>query len=376
MSNNRTQQQTLESSPCNAEPFRKRIKIDDPLDVTSSNFNITTTASYQQTGPLSHAEPVGLSASIQWISAVEDALLVLKKRRLEEEQQPVYIPPMAKANLRARDDDLFPLMDKVEEFLASDRQVMLILGDSGSGKSTFNKHLERVLLQSYSRGGRIPLFINLPAIREPEEDMVVKQLQSHNFTEDQVQEMRQNRKFIVICDGYDESQLTTNLHASNFFNRPDQWDVKLIISCRSQYLGQDYRDRFVPRGVSHYNSPSLDLFQEAAIASFSKEQIKDYVEQYVPLEPRTWATQDYMDRLTTIPNLMDLVKNPFLLSLSLEALPNVTEGKLNLLTIKITRVQLYDIFVDHWLNANKRRLQRNVLSKEDRATLDDILDTG
>ncbi|KAG9071880.1 hypothetical protein KI688_006097 [Linnemannia hyalina] len=376
MSNNRTQQQNLESSLCSAEPSKKRIRIDDPLDVNSSNSNITTTASYQQTSQLPHGEPVAPSTRIQWIPSVEDALLLLKKRRLEDEQLPVYIPPMAKVNLQARDDNPFPLMDKVEEFLASDRQVMLILGDSGSGKSTFNKHLELLLLQSYSRGGRIPLFINLPAIREPEEDMVLKQLRIHNFTEDQVQEMRQNRQFIVICDGYDESRLTTNLHASNRFNTPNQWDVKTIISCRSQYLGQDYRDRFVPQGVGHYNRPSLDLFQEAAIAPFSREQIKDYVEQYVPLEPRTWTTQDYMDKLTTIPNLMDLVKNPFLLSLSLEALPNVTEGKLNLSTIKITRVQLYDIFVDHWLDVNKRRLQRNVLSKDDRATLDDILDTG
>ncbi|KAG0249284.1 hypothetical protein BGZ95_007603, partial [Linnemannia exigua] len=44
----------------------------------------------------------------------------------------------------------------------------------------------------------------------------------------------------------------------------------------------------------------------AVIAPFSKEQIENYVEQYVPLEPRTWRTEDYMDRLTTIPNLLDL----------------------------------------------------------------------
>ncbi|KAG0358183.1 hypothetical protein BGX24_006057, partial [Mortierella sp. AD032] len=89
-----------------------RIKIDDPLDVTSSNSNITTTASHQQTSQLPHGEPAASSAQIQWIPSVEDALFLRKKRRLEDEQLPIYIPPMAKANLQARDDNLFPLMNK------------------------------------------------------------------------------------------------------------------------------------------------------------------------------------------------------------------------------------------------------------------------
>ncbi|KAG0293528.1 hypothetical protein BGZ97_005318 [Linnemannia gamsii] len=344
------------------------------------DLNQNKNTSSQHPYPLTARLPIPVSspilAKVHNIPSVEYDLHKLIVQRLKEAHLPIYIPPMAKANLQASDDDLFPLMDKVQEFLASDRQVMLILGDSGSGKSTFNSHLESVLLQSYTRGGRIPLFINLPAIREPEKELITEQLKSYHFAETKIQELRQQRQFVVICDGYDESQLTTNLHTSNFFNRPDQWDVKLIISCRSQYLGQDYYDRFVPKGAGHYSRPTLDLFQEAAIAPFSKEQIQDYVELYVPLEPRTWTTQDYMSRLTIIPNLIDLVKNPFLLSLSLEALPKVTEGQLDFSIIKITRVLLYDIFVEHWLDVNKRRLQGNVLSKEDRAMLDDLLDAG
>ena len=73
---------------------------------------------------------------------------------------------------------------------------------------------------------------------------------------------------------------------------------------------------------------------------------------------------------------MDLVKNPFLLSLSLEALPGVAEGKQDLSTIGVTRVQLYDAFIRHWLAVNSRRLQRSVLSKEDRDMLDQLLDAG
>lgn len=280
---------------------------------------------------------------------------------------------MAKVSLQARDDDLSPLKEKVHGFLASDRQVMLILGDSGAGKSTFNRYLESELLHTYTCGGPIPLLINLPAIDRPDKDLIGEHLRNYNFSEAQIHELKQYRQFVLICDGYDESQLTVNPHTTNLFNRPGQWKVKMVISCRTQYLGQDYRSRFIPDGIGHYTRQATDLFQEAVIAPFSKEQIEDYVEQYVPLEPRTWTTKDYMDKLSTIPNLMDLVKNPFLLSLSLEALPKVTEGQQDLSAIKITRVQLYDTFVRHWLDVNSRRLQRTVLTMEDRDILGQLL---
>ncbi|KAG9069603.1 hypothetical protein KI688_010507 [Linnemannia hyalina] len=324
--------------------------------------------------PLPSASP--LLTKVQNIQYLEHDLHKYRLHRLKEAKLSVYISPMAMANLQAHDDELFPLKEKFQEFLTSERQVMLILGDSGAGKSTFNKHLESELLRTYTRGGPIPLFINLPAIDRPDKDLIGEHLRTNNFSEAQIQEMKQYRQFVLICDGYDESQLTVNLHTANLFNRSGQWNVKTVISCRTQFLGQNYRSRFIPDGTGHYTRQATDLFQEAVIAPFSKEQIEDYVKQYVPLEPRTWTTKDYMDKLTIIPNLMDLVKNPFLLSLSLEALPGVTEGKQDLSAIKISRVQLYDTFVRHWLDVNSRRLQRNVLTREDRDMLDQLLEAG
>ncbi|KAG9067035.1 WD repeats region domain-containing protein [Linnemannia hyalina] len=313
---------------------------------------------------------------VQVIPTIEQALFTLRAHRLAEYQEDVYIAPLAKHNPQAADANVFPLMDKVGEFLAGNSRVMLILGDSGAGKSTFNKHLEHRLWTEYKRGRPIPLFINLPALQNPLKDLMGEQLREHHLSEEQIQELKQHRQFIVICDGYDESQLTINIHNSNNLNIPGQWNVKLVISCRSQYLGQDYHDRFEPSGGGHYNRPAVHLFQEAVIAPFSTEQIKGYVEQYVPLEPRTWRTEDYMDKLTTIPNLMDLVKNPFLLSIALEALPGVIEGKQVLSTINITRAQLYDTFVEHWCNVNKRRLQSNTLLMADRIVFNELLDMG
>ncbi|KAG9067049.1 hypothetical protein KI688_012961 [Linnemannia hyalina] len=363
---------TLGSSPDEAVNNRA-VALFQKLDLDN-------TPRTQRPYPLRSHLPIPESSlildKVQKIPYLEYELYKLRMRRLDDAKLSIYISPMAKANLQAQDNEVFPLMEKMQEFLTSGRQVMLILGDSGAGKSTFNKHLEHRLWTEYKRGGPIPLFINLPALERPVKDLMGEQLREHNFSEEQIQELKQHRQFIVICDGYDESQLTVNIHNSNSFNTSGQWSVKLVISCRSQYLGQDYCDRFLPHGGGHYNRPGVNLFQEAVITPFSAEQIKDYVEQYVPLEPRTWRTEDYMNKLTTIPNLIDLVKNPFLLSLALEALPGVVEDKQDLSTIKITRAQLYDTFVEHWSNVNKRRLQSNTLSMADRIIFDELLDMG
>jgi WD40 repeat protein len=317
-----------------------------------------------------------LLAQVQEIPKIEYDLHILRLLKIAEYKQAVYIAPMAKPSLQAPDDTLFPLMEKVKDFLAGDSQVMLILGDSGAGKSTFNRHLEHELWQDYIAGGRIPLFINLPSLERPEKDLVVEQLKSHNFLKDQIRELKLHRQLILICDGYDESQLTSNLHTTNLLNRSGQWNVKMIITCRTQYLGPDYRSRFAPKATDQYTRGINDLFQEAVIAPFSKEQIKDYVDRYVPLEPRMWVTEDYMNKLTTIPNLLDLVRNPFLLTLCLEALPNVVEGKSDLSRLRFTRVQLYDTFVQHWLEVNKRRLQDNKLDRDSQNAFEELLEDG
>ncbi|KAG0075679.1 hypothetical protein BGZ90_009613, partial [Linnemannia elongata] len=316
-----------------------------------------------------------VAAEVDVPASIEDALLRLKTNRLLEYNQPVYISPVAKPNLQASDNSALPLMDKVGEFLASNGQVMLILGDSGAGKSTFNRHLEYQLWTYYETGGCIPLFVNLPALKQPDEDLVAKQLRTIDFSEEQIWYLKQHRQLLLICDGYDESQLTANLHTTNFFNRPGQWDIKLIVTCRTQYLGTDYRDRFAPKATGKYHLTANDLFQEAVIAPFSKEQIELYVEKFVPLIPRTWVKEDYMDKLTSIPNLMDLVRNPFLLTLALEALPSVVEGRSNLSRLMITRVELYDSFAEHWLEANKRRLQDQTLNDK-RQAFEDLMTDG
>ncbi|KAF9129678.1 hypothetical protein BGW39_003904 [Mortierella sp. 14UC] len=330
-----------------------------------------------QTHPFPTPASSMLLARVQAVLDVEYDIHRMRTQRLREQENTLYIPPQAKLTLQASNDTLFPLMKHAQDFLSNPGRVLLLLGDSGGGKSTFNLQLERTLWQNYERGGVIPLHINLPAIDKPQEDMIDKQLQRlHLFTEAQIQELRMSRQFIVICDGYDESQLKENLYTTNQLNRPGQWKAKMVISCRSQYLGSDYRLQFQP-AVDRYAQGAPEPLQEAVIAPFSRDQIEQYVEQYVQrvlpftvtADQHAWNVNTFMDKLVKIPHLIELVSNPLLLNLALRSLPRVVRSEQALSEIRLTRVELYDSFTEEWLENNK-------LSSEARSIFDMLRDEG
>jgi len=305
---------------------------------------------------------------------VEGQIRQLRRQRLKEHGSGVYIQPQAIANLQAREDTRFPLMEKVEQFLESDRKVFLLLGESGAGKSTFNRELEHQLWEAYEKGGGIPLHINLPAMDKPEHDMIAKQLRKNEFTESQIGELKLHRKFTLICDGYDESQQIRNLYSTNRLNQPGEWNAKMVISCRSEYVGSDYRDRFQPGDRNSRADPVL--FQEAVITPFSKDQIQDYIAQYVSVHRPLWKADEYNMTMEHIPSLKELMANPFLMSLSLEVLPRMVDPGQNLSATHITRVSLYDRFIEHWLERGKKRLGEKDMGPLARAAFEGLVDEG
>ncbi|KAF9348407.1 hypothetical protein BGX26_000178 [Mortierella sp. AD094] len=303
---------------------------------------------------------------------VESDLRRLKRERLKERGGDVYIFPRAKANSGATED--FDLTSKVQDFLVSDKKVFLLLGDSGAGKSTFNRVLEASLWEKYEPNGRIPLFIHLPTIDKPEHNLISKQLQKSGFTEEQIRELRIHHEFILICDGYDESQQNRNLYTSNHLNKSGGWHAQMVISCRTEYNGVDYKYRFQPndRNVGG----NSELFQEAIIAPFNQNQIQDYIDQYVASSKPLWQSGDYLRALKTIPNLQALVRNPFLLKLALDVLPRLVDIRSDLSAIRVTRIELYDEFLAHWLERSKIRLGEMQLSSLDKEAFKMISNIG
>ncbi|KAF9996817.1 hypothetical protein BGZ80_007159, partial [Entomortierella chlamydospora] len=304
---------------------------------------------------------------------VKASLRQLRLGRLRERGDDIYIPPRAKSSLNEAYE--FDLTSKVQEFLSSDGKVFLLLGNSGAGKSAFNRALEISLWDNYDEiNGRIPLFINLPTIDKPETSLIDKHLRKLNFKETGIRILKAHREFIMICDGYDESQQTRNLYMSNQLNQPGGWRAQMVISCRTEYNGVDYKHCFEP--IDRNGSGKAGLFQEAIISPFNESQIQDYINQYVSLTKTLWKSEDYQRALRQVPNLQDLVTNPFFLKLALEMLPQHLGNNSQISTTCTTRTELYDDFVAQWIDRGKLRLGEMDLNPYDRKTFKRMTDMG
>ncbi|KAG0313758.1 hypothetical protein BGZ99_008597, partial [Dissophora globulifera] len=308
---------------------------------------------------------------------IRPCLREFRRRRLldQEQRNALYIPPQAKASRERPDDELFDLTSKVNEFLAGDQKVLLIMGDSGAGKSTFNLELECSLWDAYDKDKkRIPLLVTLPAIDKPEQDLIAKHLRRYDFNEEQIRELKSYHEFILICDGYDECQQKGNLYTSNRLNQPGEWNAQMVISCRSEYLGHDYRFRFQPGDRNNWTGAAL--LQEAVIVPFSENQVRHYIITFVVKNAPRWRVTDYLQAFDRIPGLKSLVTNPFLLTLSVSVLPDMVDLGDNLSSIKVTRVALYDKFMEQWVGRGMVRLQDKKLSENDREAFEDLCSGG
>ncbi len=302
----------------------------------------------------------------------EQYFVALKQDEAFEETLQLYVEPRGKASLDGK-AETFDLLSKVKA-LIKDKQVVLLTGDSGAGKSTLNRVLEKHLWENRKEpDDAIPLFISLPSIDKPEQDLIAKALKKRGLSDFQIQKLKkENQRFIFILDGYDEIRQTQNLYVSNSINKSEGWQGQMVISCRSEYLGQDYQSRFQPNPMLQDKDT---LFQEVVVEPFSKEESAHYLEKYVKHNPTGWTVEEYLKAFSEQSNLKDLISNPFLLRVVLEALPYIEKKGKAVSAIQL-RMNLYDQFVKQWFERNQQRLSTQSLTGVQKEVFRELYDDG
>ncbi|BBE09979.1 NB-ARC domain protein [Mycoavidus cysteinexigens] len=290
-----------------------------------------------------------------------------------EETLQLYVEPRGKAN--SHEANTFNLLPKIQAFLNDEKvKVVLLTGDSGAGKTSFNRVLEKQLWKDKKEHDAIPLFISLASIDNPVHDLIPTTLKKRGLSKDQIQRLKKEKqKFIFILDGYDEIRQTRNLYQSNGINQPGSWQGQMVISCRSEYLGQGqgYRKWFQP---DQYRQGGAWSFPEVVIEPFSEEEQNQYLEKYVERNQPIWDAQQFNKALEQ-PHLKELVSNPFLLRVVLEVLPYLEdEGKPR--TAIQLRMDLYNQFVRQWFERNEQRLIARDLTENKRDIFREMCDEG
>ncbi len=252
------------------------------------------------------------------------------------------------------DSTRFDLESKVRDFLNSDKRTLLLLGEAGSGKSTFNRHLAVSLWEAYTQADMIedmpiPVFIELSSLSWSSQNLVEAFFEIQGFSKEQIKELQSKHQFVLILDGFDEIE-----HRQQIFykdNELDDWrDAKIIISSRPEYLGPNYQYKFHPPG-------ERSTLQEYRLASFSEETIKRYIDHYSETHPHAvWSADRYKKALDE-PSLKELVSNPFLLKITLSVLPELSQRH-QVENQCITRIAIYDQFVKSWFDRSQQRLDQ------------------
>ncbi|MCX8567095.1 MAG: WD40 repeat [Glomeribacter sp. 1016415] len=266
----------------------------------------------------------------------------------------LYIP--SEGQETADSQTSFTLIDKVRDFLSSNKKVLLLLGEAGSGKSTFNRYLTRTLWEEYPQSSTapIPLFIALAEHRPSCDDLIESYLLEHGFTSEAIAMLRKEKRLVFILDGFDETQDRTQAFYTQ--NKLDHWkNAQVIISSRPEYLGENYRSQFQKRGQT-------SALQEYWLSTISDDWITAYIQKYIQHTQRTgWNLKRYQDALNHLPTLKEAIRRPFLLRMALDLLPDLAESK----SAPMTRIALYDAFISRWWNRSEERLLHIKLTDEE-----------
>jgi len=303
--------------------------------------------------------------------SLDSELQELKTKYLAESRQTdifdakLYVPARGMETQHAPEEEHFDLWERLEKFMLpeSPQRVCLILGAAGAGKSTFNHYLATRLWEAYDKNTSstedvprpIPVFIPLANFHDPtrpNQDLVAELFKRRKWPEERILKAREELEFVFILDGYDEIENRNR----NFYidYRLEEWNGKIVITSRPEYLGSRYQLKFHPPGQP-------PLLQEYWLAPFSTMDITDYISKYVqaviandPPEAPSRSVKDY-EQLVEQPELRGLISNPFLLKMVMTVQPSpITSG----VNMEFKRVTLYRRFLDHWLLSAEERLSR------------------
>ena len=300
-------------------------------------------------------------------------------QELDEKSFDIYIEPLG--TLKSEPEKKLKVPSLVKDFIEGSKQTLLLLGDSGTGKTLLSTKIAQQLWHD-EKTKYWPIYIYLPTLLNEDGRLRPKLLETHlesncYLEKKEIAFLKTKKvKLLLILDGFDEVKWKGNIVSLNALNK---WQIKLLCTCRPEALQlyQDYQQYFC---YSEKYTLREELLTEMTLCPFTSEQIDDYCLEYLkklPAQeykqlPEQWQKlETYQRYLKILPGLTDLVQTPFILSMVIQTLPGIVEQQM--LQIKnsnqtheqlfieqqhLTRVELYRRFTQQWFDTQASRLQK------------------
>ena len=179
---------------------------------------------------------------------------------------------------------------------------LIVLGKPGSGKTTFLKYLAIQCTLGKFQVNQLPIFINIKDWVEAQTPTLLNYLtqvwQPYSITTEQIVELLQYGRGIILLDGLDEIKEGYSRHITQEIDDFIQNfnSNQFVITCRT---GQEYK---------------FNNFTEVEIADFDFQQIESFVRKwFASVDPV--KSKRFIQKLQENESIKELANNPLLLSL-------------------------------------------------------------
>ncbi len=258
----------------------------------------------------------------------------------------------------------FPLYGSIQRFLQNPQKIFVLLGDCGTGKSTFTKKLKETLWDYIDTTQQvapnqqivpIPIHIELQRFSQRTIPLCVQNtlIDDYKLTISQINELKRNYNCLIILDGFDEIEggLKDNFWHTNELN---SWrNAKLLITSRPEHLISGDIDKYFSVQIPNPQKPQELIPDQNSrivyyLTPFSETEIKRYLTSSIPEYNSYWS-----NLLSRQPDLLILLNTPLLLKIFRKACPLLSTKT----TTELTRFELYEVFMEDWFKSNKTKLE-------------------
>jgi len=302
-----------------------------------------------------------------------------------------YIDPFGLISRNSALTTRFPLWPRLDQFLSNPtKRSLLVLGDSGSGKSMFAGFILRNLLKAYqkaendegkSKNKWVPVYIRLQKYSTRTEQEVAECIEKALVEEYRVRPndlslirgekgIERAPKLLVIMDGYDE------MGSGRFVNVCSQLSeysekTKVVIIGRTEYFNDSKR----PEQILTYLSKESGIQETPDIvfmSPFDRNDIEKYCSNFDSRndkinhrneEKKQEPSSSSFERLQEMQGLLELLQNPFTLAAVLQCIDQLEENRKRLKRFSLVlRFEIYQIFVEQWIS---EEIKGSSVQKED-----------
>ncbi|HET6977661.1 MAG TPA: DUF4062 domain-containing protein [Pyrinomonadaceae bacterium] len=278
-----------------------------------------------------------------------------------------FVPLRARVAMNSRRKFDGELETYVLGWLEEDgRNHLTILGDFGTGKSSFALWLTYTLAQKIEKDGwhthRVPVFVSLRDhagkidVREIITNTLINNYDIRNADFKSFERLLEAGRLLIILDGFDETATLTDrantLRILRGLNSLVRRNSKVILTCRSHYFRTDEEtqselNRSLNREETELfaEQKGKDNFEVVQLREFRRDQIELFLERHYDGDRE--KAKSTLSKMQATYNLTDLSRRPVMLEMILKVWPRLLEKSKD---VEVTPSLLYNEYVDAWID--------------------------